>query len=46
MLETIYKKYHDLKPKDSEEFILNPRLIRENILRKLKFSITEYIRSS
>ena len=30
-----------MKPKESEEFVLNPRLIKEAKLRKQKSSITE-----
>ena len=41
MLITNYNKYHGLKPKDSEEFILNPRLMKEAKLRKRKSRITE-----
>ena len=41
MLVTNYNQYHGLKTKDSEEFILNPRLIKEAKLRKRKSSITE-----
>ena len=41
MLVTNYNQYHGLKPKDSEEFILNPRLMKETKLRKRKSSITE-----
>ena len=41
MLVTNYNKYHGLMPKDSEEFILNPRLMKEAKLKKQKSSITE-----
>ena len=41
MLVTNYNQYHGLKPKDSDEFILNPRLMKEAKLRKRKSSITE-----
>ena len=41
ILVTNYNQYLGLKPKDSEEFILNPRLMKEAKLRKRKFSITE-----
>ena len=41
MLVTNYNQYHDLKPKDSEEFILNSRLMKEAKLRKRKSSIIE-----
>ena len=41
MLVTNYNQYHGLKPKDSNEFILNPRLMKEAKLRKRKSSITE-----
>ena len=40
MLITNYNQFHSLKPKDSDEFILNSRLIKETKLRKHKFSIT------
>ena len=41
MIVTNYNQYHGLKPKDSEEFILNPRFMKEDKLRKRKSSITE-----
>ena len=41
MFVTNYNQYHGLKRKDSEEFILNPRLMKEAKLRKQKSSITE-----
>ena len=41
MLVTNYNQYHGLKPKYSEEFILNLRLMKEAKLRKRKSSITE-----
>ena len=40
MLVTNYNKYHDLKSKDSEKFILNSRVMKEMKLRKRKSSIT------
>ena len=40
-LVTNYNQYHGLKLKDSEEFILNPRLMKEAKLRIRKSSITE-----
>ena len=39
MLVTNYNQYHGLKPKYSEEFMLNPRLMKEAKLRKHKSSI-------
>ena len=42
MQVTHYKQYHGLKLKDSEEFILSPKLMKESKLRKHKSSITEY----
>ena len=41
MLVTNYNQYHGLKPKDSEELILNSRLMKEAKLTKRKSSITE-----
>ena len=41
MLVTNYNQYNDLNPNDSEEFILNPRLMKETKLRKQKSSITK-----
>ena len=41
MLVTNYNQYNCLKSKDSEELILNPRLMKEAKLRKQKSSITE-----
>ena len=41
MLVTNYNQYHDMIPKDLEEFILNQRLMKETKLRKHKFNITE-----
>ena len=32
ILVTNYNLYHDLQPKDSEEFILSPRLVKETKL--------------
>ena len=34
MLVTNYNQFNGLKPKDSEEFQLNPRLMKEAKLRK------------
>ena len=42
MLVTNYNKYHDLKPKDSEEFMHNPRLMKEAKLRKRKSIIIKH----
>ena len=41
MLVTNYNQYHGLKPKDSDIFILYPRLMKEVKLRKWKSSIIE-----
>ena len=41
MLVTHYNQYHSLKPKDLEEFILSPRLMKETKLRKHYSCITE-----
>ena len=41
MLITNSDKYFDLKPKDSEELILNSILMKEVKFRKLKSSIIE-----
>ena len=41
ILVTNYNQYHGLKLKDSEQFILNLRLMKEAKLRKRKSSITE-----
>ena len=39
MLVTNYYQYHDLKTKDSEEFMLNPRLMKDGKLRKRKSNL-------
>ena len=41
MLVTNYDRYFDLKPKDSEELILNSRLMKVVKLRKRKSRIIE-----
>ena len=46
MLVTNYNQYHDLKLKDSEEFILSSRLMRVIKLRKHKSSITDRIQEA
>ena len=40
MLVINYNRCRGLKPKDSEELILNSRLMKDAKLRKLKSSIT------
>ena len=45
MQVTNYNQYHGLKSKDSEEFILNPRLMKEakiivNDLNELEYSLS------
>ena len=41
MLVTNYTLYHVPKLRDSEELILNPKLMKEVKLRKLKLKITQ-----
>ena len=41
MLVTYYNQYYGLKPKDSEEFILNQGLMKEVKFRKWESCITE-----
>ena len=42
MLVIYCNKYHSLKPKDLEEFILNPRLMKDvKFWERKKFFITE-----
>ena len=36
-----YNQYHGLKPKYSKELLLNPRLMKEDKLRKHKSGFTE-----